>query len=364
MRVSRSVLEQILKFTCVYLIVSTWIFVPVLAQDSANGVLAGRAFESRKVPAKELVVPPTVSPELAKIIALPIPSIDTPKTEQEWQAVQKQLDTARSDRTLKTAEALGAKITELKIAEVTCYRIDPRQIDESNKDRLLVHLHGGAYVLGSGLGAAQEALMVSHACKTPTISVDYRVPPTHPFPAALEDSVAVWKELLKTTSPKKMAIFGTSAGGGLTLATVLKLKQLKEPLPAVLFVGTPASDITKTGDTYFTNAEVDNGLGRYEGFIEDSLKLYAGDRDSKDPYLSPVYGDMTGFPPTVLISGTRDLLLSNTVRVHRKLRAAGVKSELHVYEAQSHADYLRSYPSPEALDAMQEIALFFDQAMR
>lgn len=318
----------------------------------------------RQVPAKEIVVPPTVSPELAKVIAQPIPTIDSPKTVQEWQAIQKQLDTARSERTRKTAEALGAKITELKIAGVTCYRIDPKQLDDSKKDRLLVHLHGGAYVLGSGIGAAQEALLVAHACKTPAISIDYRVPPMHPFPAALEDSVAVWKDLLKIYSPKKMALFGTSAGGGLTLATVLTLKQLNESLPAVLFVGTPASDITKTGDTYFTNAQLDNGLGRYEGFIADSLKLYAGDLDSKDPYLSPIYGDMTGFPPTVLISGTRDLLLSNTIRVHRKLRSAGIKSELHVYEAQSHADYLRSYPSPEALDAMQEIALFFDQAMR
>jgi acetyl esterase/lipase len=83
----------------------------------------------------------------------------------------------------------------------------------------------------------------------------------------------------------------------------------------------------------------------------------------KDPFLSPVYDDLSGFPPTILISGTRDLLLSNTVRVHRKLRTAGVKSELHVYEAQSHADYLRSYPSPESQDALREIALFFDQAM-
>lgn len=322
------------------------------------------AMAAREVPSKALGIPSTVSEELAKVMASPIPTISTPKTTDQWLALQKQLDTARTEKTNQIAAALGAKIREIKIAGVTCYRVDPKEVPESNQGRLLVHLHGGAYVLGSGIGAAQEAVLVATVCKTPAISVDYRVPPKHPFPAALEDSVAVWKELIQTYKPGKMALFGTSAGGGLTLATVLKLKELSVALPAVLFVGTPASDITKTGDSYYANADVDNGLGRYEGFIEDSLKLYAGERDLKDPYLSPVYGDMTGFPPTVLISGTRDLLLSNTVRVHRKLRESGVQSELHVYEGQSHADYLRSYPSPEAQDAMREIAIFFDRALR
>ncbi|MFM8574108.1 MAG: alpha/beta hydrolase [Pirellula sp.] len=326
---------------------------------------AGSKSEStRRVPEKQVVVPSTISAELAVVVAKPIPTLDPPKTPEQWRTLQKQLDTARSEQTLKMAEALGAKILQVHIAGVTCYRVEPKQVAESKSDWLLVHLHGGAYVLGSGIGAAQEAVLVATECKATTLSVDYRMPPDHPFPAALEDSVAVWKELLKTYSPKKMALFGTSAGAGLTLATVLKLKELGEPLPAVLFAGTPASDITKTGDSYSTNAGLDNGLGQYEGFLESSFKLYAGGRDMKDRYLSPVYGEMGGFPPTILVTGTRDLFLSNTIRVHRKLRSVGVKSELHVYEGQSHADYMRSYPSLEAQDAMREIAMFFDQVIQ
>jgi len=130
------------------------------------------------------------------------------------------------------------------------------------------------------------------------------------------------------------------------MATVLRLKELKLALPAVMFVGTPASDCSKTGDSRFLNAEVDNSVGRYDGAIEDCLKLYAGGRDLKDPLLSPVYGNLAGFPPTVLISGTRDLLLSATIRARRKLRRAGVTAELHVYEGQSHADYLKMLPEP------------------
>jgi epsilon-lactone hydrolase len=98
--------------------------------------------------------------------------------------------------------------------------------------------------------------------------------------------------------------------------------------------------------------------------MEACAKLYAAGRDLKDPLISPVYGDLAGLPPTILISGTRDLLLSATVRTHRKLRAAGVTAELHVYEGMSHADYLVSFPGPEARDALREIAQFFDRHLQ
>jgi acetyl esterase/lipase len=91
------------------------------------------------------------------------------------------------------------------------------------------------------------------------------------------------------------------------------------------------------------------------------MHLYVGSRDPKDPLISPIYGSFEGFPPTILISGTRDMLLSNTVRAHRKLRAAGVEADLHVYEGQSHADYMKSFPGPESRDALGEIARFFDK---
>lgn len=146
------------------------------------------------------------------------------------------------------------------------------------------------------------------------------------------------------------------------MALVHQLKESKLPSPAAMFVGTPASDLTKTGDSYFTNAEVCNGLGRYDGFIEESLKLYAGQQDMKQPLLSPVYGAFRNFPPTLLVSGTRDLLLSNMVRVHRRVREARVAAELHVYEGQSHAEYRRAPESPESQDLFREIAVFMNRS--
>ena len=147
----------------------------------------------------------------------------------------------------------------------------------------------------------------------------------------------------------------------LTLEMVLKAKQDGLPLPGALAPGTPMSDVTKVGDSFVTNAMLDNVLVSPDGFCDAGTKVYANGHDLKDPLLSPVYGDMKGFPPTILTSGTRDLLLSNTVRVHRKLRQAGVEAMLQVYEGQSHAQYYRDDTSPEAKEAFEEIAGFFDK---
>jgi acetyl esterase/lipase len=156
------------------------------------------------------------------------------------------------------------------------------------------------------------------------------MPPEAYFPAALDDAMTVWKAAVKMADPKNMAIFGTSAGGSLTLEMVLRAKRDGLPLPAAIAPGTPMSDVTKVGDSFQTNALVDNVLVSPDGFCDAAAKFYANGHDMKDPLLSPVYGDMNGFPPTILTTGTRDLLLSNTVRVHRKLRQAGVEAVLHV----------------------------------
>jgi acetyl esterase/lipase len=132
------------------------------------------------------------------------------------------------------------------------------------------------------------------------------------------------------------------------------------PLPAALMVGTPWSDLSKTGDSYFTNAGVDNGLVAYEGLLEAAAHLYADGRDLKDPLLSPVYGEFAGFPPTLLTTGTRDLFLSNTVRVHRKLRRAGIVAQLDVYEGQAHGSRYLTADAPETQELFGEMARFFD----
>ena len=314
------------------------------------------------VPAREVPVPSTVSPELQKLIATPVPPLTPmPTTAQGWKELQRQSDAGGEKLARAAAELLGVKVEAAEVAGVKCYRVTPREVAPLKENDLIVHVHGGAYVFNAGMAGTGEAVLLADACKTRVLSIDYRMPPDHPFPAASDDVLAVWKTVLKDHDPKNTVMGGTSAGGGLIMTTMLRCKADRLAMPAAIFLGTPGADLTKTGDSLYLNAEVDHMLGRYEGRMVECIKLYAGGRDLQDPLLSPIYGDFSGWPPAILISGTRDLLLSPTIRTHRKLRAAGVEAELHVYEGMSHADYLSAFPAPEEQDALAEIASFFDR---
>ena len=229
---------------------------------------------------------------------------------------------------------------------------------------MLVQIHGGCYVLNPAEAALPEAMLISAIGGYRVIAVDYRMPPEAFFPAALDDSMAVYKEVISKTDPKRVGLIGTSAGGALVLEMGLRAKQLGLPLPGAIASGTPMSDSTKTGDTFYTNAMLDNVLVSTEGFCDAAAAFYAKGHDLKDPLISPVYGDMSGFPPTILTSGTRDLLLSNTVRVHRKLRNLGIDSFLQVYEGQSHAQYGRDDRIPEVREAFMEIGTFLNSHLK
>jgi monoterpene epsilon-lactone hydrolase len=203
-----------------------------------------------------------------------------------------------------------------------------------------------------------EAILVAQRAKIPVLSIDYRMPPEHPFPAAVDDVAAVWKSLLEERDAKSMALGGTSAGGGLVLASTHRFIELGIPVPGALFAGTPEADLTKTGDSYFTNEGVDYILVTYEGILAGAAKLYTGDHSMTNPLISPVYGDFTGFPPTYLVSGTRDMFLSNTVRTHRKLRTAVVVADLNVYEGFSHGEYMAVIDSAESQQVDAELGAF------
>ena len=315
---------------------------------------------TRAIPARNIPVPATVSPELARIIARTPMHPTAPRTAQDWKAAVQAAATMDLQRITAVRKQFAVTVEPLRVAGVPCFMITPVRLSDRNRHRLLMHLHGGGYVFGPGESGTLEGIIMAGFSGMKVLSVDYRMPPEHPYPAAMDDATAVWKALTQREQPANMAVFGTSTGGGMTLALVQRAREEKLPLPAAIAPGTPWSDLTKTGDSYFVNEGVDNALVAYEPLLSASARLYAGAVDLEDPHLSPVYGSFSGFPPTLLTTGTRDLFLSNTVRVHRKLREAGVDARLEVYEGQSHAQYLVDPTAPESREAFEDIAGFFD----
>ena len=319
----------------------------------------------REVPERTIPVPTTVSPQLQRSIAAAarLPRdlmLRSPQNDREWAGFVAGANAVSLERMAAARAMFPAQIAEREVGGVLVRQVIPASLDPANDGRVLIHLHGGAYVINGGESGLTEAILGAHHARTRVLSVDYRMPPAAPFPAAVEDAVAVYKGVIRNTDPSRVGVFGTSAGAGLLLAMVLKLKALGLALPGALAPSTPWADLAGESDSYATNAHIDGVLPYYEGVLEACARIYAGESGLHDPLVSPVHGDFAGFPPSILTTGTRDILLSDTVRVYRAMRAAGVEARLEVHEALSHAEYSSAFDSPESAVVFSDIAAFFD----
>lgn len=331
------------------------------AQNAANSKPG-----ARYVPAKVLPVPTTVSKEMQAAIASPYPmpswTANHPTNADEWKKIVGEAAAKRIKSLPEVREKLGVSIEQTTIGGVNAYILTPNKPRPGSQNRIALFLHGGGFVYNPGEAGTYEATLMAGYGGYKVISVDYRMPPDSPYPAAMDDALAVYKQLLKKYGHRKIAVFGTSAGGGMTLSLILRAKAEHLPLPAAIGAGTPWADLTEEGggDSMKTNEWVDGTLISYGGYIKLSAQAYANGRDLKDPFLSPIYGDFHGFPPAIITTGTRDLFLSLSALTHRKLRQAGVDAQLHVYEGQSHAQYYVPY-APETKEVFGEMAVFFDK---
>lgn len=289
------------------------------------------------------------------------PALVVPKTDADWIALAKERDAKSVVAARALAEATGVRVEEEEIGGVKVFRVSPPEADEFHQKHLFVYIHGGAWFLNGGLAGTIEPVVIAARLKIPVVSIDYRMPPQFPAPAATDDVIAVWKELLKERRAGSMVMGGTSAGGNITLSSIHEFKKLGLPVPAALYIGTPSVDLNMTGDSRFLNEGVDRILLTFRGLGQAAAERYAGKLDLNDPRVSPIYGDFSGFPPSYLISGTRDLVLSDTVRAHRALRRAGVEADLHVYEGQSHGDYIYVINAPESAEHYEELNRFVMQ---
>lgn len=326
-------------------------------QTEANNKAGSRTPAARLIP-----VPDDLDPATTALVGAPYSSFWdlNPATDAEWRAVVAQAAQATSSRLTQQRAALGVSISATMIGGVRAYILTPREIPAAHRRQIVFHIHGGGYVFGPGEAGTGEAMLMAAYGRYKVVSIDYRMPPDAPYPAAMDDVTSAWRALAATTNPRRIAVEGTSTGGGMTLALMLRAKAENLPLPAAIAPGSPWSDLTGSGDSYKTNEWVDNVVVSYDGYLSRAARLYAHGHDLKDPQLSPVYGDLHGLPPAILTAGTRDLFLSNTVRVQRKLRQAGIEADLEMYEGLSHAQFNSDPTAPVTREAYAEMTRFFD----
>jgi acetyl esterase/lipase len=247
-------------------------------------------------------------------------------------------------------------IVEDKMAGVPVRIVTPEGLPDANKDKVLLNLHGGGF--NSDSGSYTESIPIASYTKIKVVAVLYRLAPETPFPGAVDDSVAVYKELLKSYKPDHIVIYGTSAGAILTAEVAAKLKQLGLPMPAALGIFSGMGDFARAGDSIAMYA-----LRGLAGHLDPPVAgahdpFYVASTDAKDPILSPIYSDLHGLPPTLFVTSGRDLLLSGTVNLHRAYLNAGVDARLVVYDALPHA-FWYSPLLPEAIEANHIMADFF-----
>src|SRR5579885_1606914 len=310
----------------------------------------GTAHISRIVP-----VPKTVSPEAQKSLAQP--ASDAP-VEESLAERRTKTDAWQAKAGEAYRQAYPATVTSGTMAGVPVRIVTPPVIGNGKNARVLLIVHGGGF--NSDSGSLTETIPIANLTQTKVIAVLYRLAPEHPFPAAVEDTVAVYKELLKTYKPQNIALYGTSAGAILTAETAVKLKQLALPLPGALGIFSGMGDFSLAGDS-----QAMYSLRGLQGYLQPPvaggihLPEYVGTTNPKDPVLSPLYADLSGMPPTLFVTSGRDLLLSGTTILHRAFLKAGVDAQLVVFEALPHA-FWNDVDLPESHEADEIMAHFFD----
>jgi monoterpene epsilon-lactone hydrolase len=341
--------ERLFCFTVVAVplfVLSGWTQTGSAQTDSSRISADGTAYVTRVVP-----VPTTISAEAQKVLARVISDANVPQTlEQRRAGTDKwQAGAGEASRKLYPANVTGDKIAGVPVRVIT-------PISPEKRGYVLINLHGGGF--NSDSGSLTETIPIANLSGMKVIAVLYRLAPEHPFPAGLDDAIKVYRELLKTYQPSHIGIYGTSAGAILTAEVTAKLKQLHVPLPAATGIFSGLGDFSQRGDSTAVYA-----LNGFSGHLDSpnpaarELDFYTGSTDPKDPVLSPLYGDLVGFPPTLFITSGRDLLLSGTTILHRAYLRAGVDAQLVVFEALPHA-FWNDPGLPESKEADQLMARF------
>jgi acetyl esterase/lipase len=307
--------------------------------NDADGVL---------VPEHFVPTPQTISPQAQTTLRRKPPvggGHAVPKLDDDplvWKAYKDAANNGMALMLKRYVTEYPADVLTHQLTGAPLYEITPNNLAAENQRRAFLYVHGGGYVVGGGDAAIYAAMQFAGLAKCKVYSTDYRMVPEFPFPTPLDDTLEAYRFMLNRHAPKNIAVFGPSAGATLAPAMIMKARDQGLPMPAACAMHSCPSDMSTWGDSGYTNIAIDVILQKPD--VQIALN-YANGHDLKDPYLSPVHGDYTkGFCPSIFSTGTRDLLLSNTVRLHRAMIRAGVQAELHVWEAMTHAPF---FDSPE-----------------
>lgn len=338
-------------FVPVFMAAQTPAPAPTTAADAPNRDTSyideqGTVHATRVVP-----LPLTISPEAQKMLAHQIPDQAPPETLAERRAHS---DASTNASRVAWSQICAVKIVEDKVAGIPVHIITPDPTPESGRDKVLINIHGGGFNADSG--SYSESIPIASYSGIKVVSVLYRLAPENPFPAGIDDVISVYKDLLKTYKPDRVAIYGTSAGAVMTGEVAVKLKKLGLPMPGALGIFSGFGDFAHAGDT--SSIFSTRGFsGHLDPASDPHDPYYIGGVDPKDPILSPSYADLHGLPPTLFVSGTRDMLLSGTANLQRSFLRAGDDASLVVFDAMPHAFWYNA-SLPESVEASHIMAEF------
>ncbi len=314
-------------------------------------------------------VPSTVSPEAAeqlnKLYArlAHVPRRERPKTLEEWDQANAQLDRIARPTSTAAADALHVTRTEDHLGGVPVLRVRPANFKPGGP--VILYMHGGAFTFFSAANSLAIPAMMSSASGHEVISIDYTLAPRADWHVITDQILSVYKAVLATgVKPQSVGLMGDSAGGNLSAGSVIKMREQHLPLPGALYLIAPGVDITGAGDTYTPLAAADPVLSAETSvWSRESYVPVAADR--MNPIVSPVYADYTQpFPPTMIQGGTREIVLSSSVREYQAIRAGGKEAVLDIYEGMPHV-FMSLIPSaPESKIAIQRAADFFAAHLR
>ncbi len=256
--------------------------------------------------------------------------------------------------------AIGVDVEQSELAGVP---VDWLRHKQAREDKILFYLHGGAYVIGSRRTHRQMVTHIARAARVTAVVPEYRLAPEHPFPAAIDDAVAVYRALLQEGyKPENIVISGDSAGGGLSVATLLALRHAGDPLPAAAVLLSPFLDVTASGESATTRADQDPWF--QVGDMAVVARYYCPDESKwRDPLVSPAFANVSGLPPMLIQVGDDEILLSDSTRLAEKLDAAGIDVEIEVFPGMWHVFQMFVGKMPEAKRAVKKIGEYIDRVI-